>query len=61
MFQRHIKRNFAATGETFFPAPPVAVGKPVIAKVADVTSRAYAYLGVRAYGLPFCSREITQP
>lgn len=24
----------------------MAVGKPVIAKVADVTSRAYAYMGV---------------
>lgn len=29
--------------------PAVAVGKPVIAKIADVASRAYAYLGVCAF------------
>lgn len=33
------------------PASIVAVGKPVIAKVADVSSRGSAYVGVREYML----------
>ena len=33
--------------------PLVAVGKPIIAKVADVTSRATAYLVVREFSFRF--------